>query len=148
MRFASFNNRMRILAIDFGRKRIGLAVCDETQTVITPLPQLDFTNRNFWANLKVSLGEKKPHKIILGYPYQDDGKKVTLDKEILEFKQHLQKLIEIEIELVDERFTSKIANEVWMQTQNTNSMKKKKEKKKKLDSIAAAVMLRSYISKT
>ena len=137
---------MRLIAIDFGRKRIGLATCDETQTVITPLKQLDFTHKSFWPNLEAVLNAKRPQKIILGYPYRDDGAEVTLDKELQEFRQHLLKIVEVEVEFVKEGFTSKIANEVWLQTRNMNSAKKKKEKRMRLDSIAAAVMLDAYIN--
>ena len=137
---------MRLIAIDFGRKRIGLATCDETQTVITPLKQLDFTHKNFWPNLKAVLNGKRPQKIILGYPYRDDGAEVTLDRELREFREHLLKMVEVEVEFVNEGFTSKVANEVWLQTRNINSVKKKKEKRMKLDSIAAAVMLDAYIN--
>ena len=132
-----------IMAIDFGRRRIGLAVTDETRLVIRPLDQIIFNRKNSWSNIQHSVERHSPQKIIIGEPCIPPGTSSPLTKEINEFKTHLQKLFpSIEIILFDESYSSKEADVILKK----NATRRQDHRKKKIDSVAAAVFLKRYLN--
>ncbi len=86
-------NISRILAIDYGEKRIGLALSDPMMTFAYAFQTLN-NDPNLLNNLKKIISEKNIEKIVLGLPYQDDGKLSSNGKEILKFKEKLEKKIQ------------------------------------------------------
>lgn len=134
----------RILAIDYGRKRVGFAVTDELQIAITSLPVLQLHSPEFRPRLKALLDEYQPLKIILGFP--GSHQEITpLQSDILDFKRSLEKIASAPIELVEESHSSLEAEELSRQTGAKSGARGKKELKKKLDSIAAKIILRRYL---
>ena len=132
----------RILAIDYGTKRTGVAVTDELQiiasgltTVATP-ELLDF--------LKDYLEKENVDKIVVGEPKQLDNTASESEVYIKTFLKKLTKAIpQITIERVDERFTSKMA----FQTMIDSGLKKKQRRNKALvDEISATLILQSYLA--
>ena len=74
----------RVLAIDFGRKRVGLAVSDPEGIAITNLSQLHFNVQEFWPQLSAVISEYQPETIVVGWPTHENPAK-TIQKEISEF---------------------------------------------------------------
>jgi putative Holliday junction resolvase len=135
-------NEQRILAIDFGEKRIGFAITDPLNMFGYPLVTVPNDNK-FWNELSKVILEYKVVKIILGYPLKESGGQSTSSKAVLKFKEELEKRITLPIELVDERYSSSIARDRIIQTV---SSKKKRRDKSLLDKNAAAVMLEDYLN--
>ncbi len=137
-------NEQRILAIDFGEKRIGFAITDPLNMFGYPLVTVSNDNK-FWNELSRVISEYKVVKIILGYPLKESGSESTSSKAVLKFKEELEKRITLPIELVDERYSSSIARDRIIQSV---SSKKKRRDKSLLDKNAAAVMLEDYLNST
>ena len=98
----------RILAIDFGLKRIGLAVTDPLRIIATPLDYIE--NRDLKSYLIDYFKKEDVDCIVLGKPLQLSGQESLMTKDVHELSKNLKKLFpEKRIELIDERFTSKLA---------------------------------------
>jgi len=134
-------NLKRLLAIDYGKKRIGLALTDPLLTFAYPF-QTIINDKLLWEQLKKIINEKNITKIVLGYPTREDGKVSLLIPEINKFKDKLLKNFKIEVILWDEMYTSKMA-----ESRIADSYKKKKKRKNKglVDMNAAAIMLQEYL---
>ncbi len=131
----------RILAIDYGKKRIGLALSDPLLTFAYPYKTISNDN-NFQKELSALLVKKNIEKIILGYPLKENGEYTILTEEVLKFKERLEKKYKIEVILRDERYTSSIAQEMIFQSVNKKS---KRRDKGLLDQNSAAVILQDYL---
>ena len=131
----------RFLAIDFGTKRIGLALSDPLKTFAYPFSTISNNTRTFQV-LKKVIHDKNIEKIILGFPLKEDGSETSLAKEIKEFKKNLQKIFPFEILMRDERYSSSIAEE---QIRQSVTKKSKRRQKSLIDSGAAAVILQDYL---
>lgn len=130
---------MRLLAIDYGTKRIGLAIGDTADKVVVPFGIIE-NKGNFFVSeeLKKICDGEDIEKIIIGLPYHDKLKEV---KEMIEkFIEFLRGKIDIEIDIADERFTSKIA----MQDERYRDLYKDRSQGWK-DARAAEEILRGYI---
>ncbi|NVK52315.1 MAG: Holliday junction resolvase RuvX [Flavobacteriaceae bacterium] len=131
----------RILAIDFGKIRTGIAVTDELQIIASGLTTV--ATSNLISFLKEYTQQEKVALFIVGLPKQMDSS--ASESEIL-IKPFLEKLANnfphIPIERVDERFTSKMA----FQSMLDGGLKKKQRQNKKLiDEISATIILQSYL---
>ncbi len=135
------NPMPRVLAIDYGEKRTGLAVTDELQLIASGLTTLP--SPTVIAFLKEYFAKEKVEKVILGEPKQMNGlpseSAVVIEKFVAQFKIHFP---EMPLERVDERFTSKMA----FQTMIDSGLKKKQRQNKALvDEIAATILLQDYL---
>lgn len=137
----NFLKEARILAIDFGEKRIGLAVTDPLNIFAYPLSTLQ-NDSKFWDNLSKIISEYSVVKIILGYPLKESGGKSSSSLQVLKFKAGLEKRILVPVELVDERYSSEIAKQRIIELV---SSKKKRRDKSLVDKNAAAVILEDYL---
>ncbi|MCH2033010.1 MAG: Holliday junction resolvase RuvX [Tenacibaculum sp.] len=131
----------RILAIDFGLKRTGIAVTDELQIIasgLTTVPTEDLI-----SFLKDYISKENVELFIVGKPKQMDNSDSESEQLIVPFITKLSKEIPtIPIERVDERFTSKMA----FQTMIDGGLKKKQRRNKALvDEISATIILQSYL---
>ena len=131
----------RILAIDFGEKRTGIAVTDELQIIASGLTTVNTTELLFF--LKEYNSQEKVDLILIGHPKQMDNSNSESEALILPFIQKLEKLLpQIPMKRVDERFTSKMA----FQTMIDGGMKKKQRRNKAMvDEISATIILQSYL---
>ncbi|HCY96995.1 Holliday junction resolvase RuvX [uncultured Polaribacter sp.] len=131
----------RILAIDFGEKRTGIAVTDELQIIASGLTTVNTTELLFF--LKEYNSQEKVELILIGHPKQMDNSNSESEALILPFIQKLEKLLpQIPMKRVDERFTSKMA----FQTMIDGGMKKKQRRNKAMvDEISATIILQSYL---
>lgn len=133
----------RIMAIDYGGKRTGLAVTDPLQIIANGLATVP--SRDMIPFLKKYFETEKVEKIIIGEPKNWDESDTHATPLVEAFIRQLQKHFPaIPVERVDERFTSKLAKQSMLES----GMKKKDRRNKALvDEIAATIMLQEYLSK-
>jgi len=131
----------RLLAIDYGTKRTGIAVTDPLQIIASGLTTVD--TKALLPFLKEYITTETVETFIIGYPKQMDNSDSESEVFIQKFIVQLQKDIpEIPIVRVDERFTSKMA----FQTMIDSGLKKKQRQNKALiDEISATLILQSYL---
>lgn len=130
--------KKRLLAVDYGEKRIGLAISDELNLFAYPLTVLINKPRVVSEIVKI-VYDNKVGKIIVGLPVWD--KSTTMVEKVKSFVELLKKeLPEIEIEFVNEFYTTRIAEEKVV-----SIGKKLKKCKDKIDSYAACVILQEYL---
>ncbi len=132
----------RILALDYGAKRIGLALSDPLMIFAYPYKTIQNDNQ-IWNELSSLVKEKAVQKIILGYPFREDGQPTDLSKKIEKFKDELEKRFKLEVIFWDERYTSSIAEQMMLE-----SVKKKSKRRDKgiIDKTAAAIILQEYLN--
>lgn len=136
-----FENFSRIMAIDYGTKRIGLALTDPLMTFAYPY-QTILNDQDMWNNLLKIISEMGVSKIVLGYPLKESGDKSTSTNEVEKFHKLLSEKYKNEIILWDERYTSSIAKENIL---NSVNKKQKRRDKGLLDQNAAAIILQEYL---
>ena len=131
----------RILALDFGIKRVGVAVTDPLQIIASPYDTVKTTE--IWTFLSVYFKKEQVERLVIGMPVNlnlDETHATSLVKEfIINFKK---KYPEIPVSEVDERFTSKLAK----QTMIDGGLKKSKRSDKNMvDKISASLILQTYL---
>ncbi|SFB57582.1 Holliday junction resolvase RuvX [Algoriphagus aquimarinus] len=134
----------RILAIDLGTKRTGLAVTDTLKMLANPLETIETSTLIDYV--KRYCEKEEVDTLVLGYPTRLNGQDNEMTPKVITMKDRLSKAFpDKKIELVDERFTSKMA----MQSMITMGSKKKdrKEKAGNLDKVSAAIILQSYLER-
>lgn len=132
----------RILCIDYGRRRIGLAVTDPLQIIATPLTTIE--TKHFLNYLKDYIGREQVEKFLVGMPLNLDDTDTHATPLVKAAIRQLEKNFpDIPVITVDERYTSKMASQAMI----TMGMKKKdRQKKENTDMIAAALMLQEYLA--
>jgi putative Holliday junction resolvase len=134
----------RILAIDLGTKRTGIAVTDSLKMLANPLETIE--TGKLIEYLKTYCAKEDVDTLVLGYPTRLDGSQNEMTPRVISMKDRLEKQFPTKkIELIDERFTSKMA----MQSMIAMGSKKKdrKEKAGNLDKVSAAIILQSYLER-
>jgi putative Holliday junction resolvase len=132
----------RIMAIDYGRKRVGIAVTDELQLIANGLTTV--ASHEVFSFLKTYLQDEKVDVFVVGEPRQMNNQPSESLQYIMPFVNRLKKEFpEKTVEMVDERFTSKMA----FQTMIDAGLKKKDRQNKALvDTISATIILQSYLN--
>jgi putative Holliday junction resolvase len=134
---------MRILAFDYGTKRIGIAVTDPLQIIATGLDTIH--PKDIIDYLKKYLSTEQVELFVVGEPRQMDGSPSQSTPHIKGFITTLKKHFpEIPIERIDERFTSKMASAVVAQSGFKKTDRRNKER---LDTISATIILQTYLEK-
>jgi putative holliday junction resolvase len=131
----------RILAIDFGLKRVGLALSDPLKIFSYPYMTLPY-DKGFIQKLLLVVKENMVSKIVLGYPTTSRGEKTPLSDEIIKLKKEIENKAKIEVTLWDERFTSEVARQRILASVTKKS---KRREKGLLDQNSAAVMLQEFL---
>jgi putative Holliday junction resolvase len=132
---------MRILALDPGSKRIGVAVSDETKTIALPLEYiLAEPFAEFLERLKKILAEKEVDLLLIGMPRNMDGSYGPAAEKVQTFVAILKTAITVPIKTWDERLTSTMANRTMIQANV-----RRDKRKEKVDAMAAAILLQSYL---
>lgn len=131
----------RILAIDYGRKRTGLAVTDTLRITANPLLTIETKDLKNW--LKDYFIKEQVDEVIIGHPTQMNGQESESMNYIRPFMTQFKKLFpDKPITMYDERFTSVLAHKAML----TGGMKKKDRQNKALvDKIAACIILEGYL---
>ncbi|MDT0540294.1 MULTISPECIES: Holliday junction resolvase RuvX [Croceitalea] len=133
----------RILALDYGTIRTGIAITDEMQLIASGLTTV--LTKDLLPFLKTYFTEEKVETVVLGEPKQMSGIPSESENQILKFLDKFQKQFpNINVERQDERFTSKLA----VQSMITSGVKKKQRQNKALvDEISATIILQSFLEK-
>ncbi|MBM77915.1 MAG: Holliday junction resolvase RuvX [Crocinitomicaceae bacterium] len=133
----------KILSIDYGLKRTGLAYSDDQVSIAHPLKTVE-TNL-LWDFLNVYFSENSVHTVVLGFPTNLDGTLTDSTSHVKGFKKKLSKEFPLKnIVFIDERFTSKIAKQSMILS---GISKKKRREKGVVDEIAAVIILQDYLNK-
>ena len=136
---------MRYLGLDLGSKTLGISISDRTNTIASIYKTIFFKEDDYDSlipEIKNIVKEEDISVIVLGFPKNMNntiGKRAEIT---LDFKKKLEDNIDIKVELMDERLTSVISNNVLI---SANVSRKKR--KKKVDGLAALLILQSYIDK-
>ncbi len=131
----------RILAIDYGKKRIGISISDPLKIIANSVGT--FANdENFFQNFSELLKKYEVEKILVGFPKNLKGEKTEISFEVEKFADELKKNFLGEIILYDERFTSVYAQKIIVET---ISKKSERRNKSLIDKIAASILLQNYL---
>jgi len=132
----------RIIAIDFGKKRTGLAVSDLLQIIATALDTVD--SNELIGYLKKYMAQEQVEKILIGYPLNFDNSPTDatplVDKFIIKFGNVFPAM---PVEKIDERMTSKMASR---EIAGMGLKKKDRERKELIDAVSAVMMLQEYLA--
>jgi putative holliday junction resolvase len=133
---------MKLIGLDYGKRRIGVAATDETGEFIRSLPTIDrsaFAGDDFLDALVAIINRENPETIVIGLPLDSDDKDTAMSLEIRKFAGTLSKAASVPIEFIDESLTSRRAHDIIR-------MRKKKHRRAKenIDRIAACLILEAY----
>ena len=129
----------RILSVDFGRRRIGLAVCDELQISVRGLPTLKVRNFNdSIAQVAQVAGDQVAEEVVVGLPLNMDGSRGDMAQIAENFASQLAVSCNMPVRTFDERLSSVGAK------RELNAMQKKK-RKGEVDRLAAILILETYL---
>ncbi|MBI3232170.1 MAG: Holliday junction resolvase RuvX [Candidatus Doudnabacteria bacterium] len=123
---------MKILGIDYGEKRIGLAISDESQTLARELTIL--SPKEFWKQVLSIIEKYQISRIVLGWPLNMGGEMTQKTKEVETFKLKVESKTRLPVEIIDERLSSAM----------TTSLPGGERDK---DSLAAQIILQNYLNR-
>ncbi|MCB0583980.1 MAG: Holliday junction resolvase RuvX [Phaeodactylibacter sp.] len=131
----------RILAIDYGTKRTGLAVTDPLQIIANGLDTV--ATQELEEYLKRYMDQEEVETIVVGEPFYPDGNPAQIHPQVIGFVRKLKKLFpDIEVVTHDERYTSEEAKQVILQS---GAKKKKRRDKGLVDKVSAVLILQDYL---
>ncbi len=123
---------MKILGIDYGTKRVGLAISDETHTLARELRVV--SPKEFWQQIEDLVDDEGVERIVVGLPLSMGGAQTDSTRMVQEFVDELNERFSIPIEYMDERLSTVMAAQV-------------PGGKKDIDSLAAQIILQNYLDK-
>jgi putative Holliday junction resolvase len=131
--------KMRYLAIDYGTKRTGLAICDASETIASPLAVLH-GQKGLLDKIADIVETEGVDAIVLGLPLNMSGTESSQTKLALKFAEQLKDRLSVPVHLQDERLSSFGAEEKLAPAEFTSG-----ERKKRIDAVAAAEILESFL---
>ena len=134
---------MRILGIDLGSRTVGMAISDYMGIIASPIGTERITENNLQEALecvKIVVKERGVEKIVLGLPKNMDGSEGFQSQYCLDFKEMLEKELKLEVVMLDERLTTRMAHSAMIQADMS-----RKKRKENVDKIAACIILQSYL---
>lgn len=136
---------MRYLGLDLGTRTLGISISDTTLTIASTLKTIRFSDSDYDSliePLKKIIDEYNISKIVLGYPKNMNNTIGDRCKTTLEFKERLVELVNVEVVLQDERRTTIEATNYMLEADIS-----RKKRKKKIDSLAANIILQTYLDR-
>ncbi len=135
---------MRILGIDYGEARTGLAICDSNETIATVIGTVAERDKDKLADrITQTCRQEDVQKIVLGLPKNMDGSEGFRAEHTRKFAESLQqRMPDIPLDFYDERMTTMVASRFMMEA-NT----KGKKKKAAIDALSAQIILQDYIDR-
>ncbi len=127
---------MRILGLDIGDKRIGVAISDELEIISTPLEVIS-NDKKVKEKLQKLINEYKIKKIVVGMPYTLRGEVGIQAKKVINFVEDIVISAGIEVNYIDERYTTKIPLKLL----------EKNSKSKIIDKFSASIILKDYLDR-
>jgi putative Holliday junction resolvase len=132
---------MKLLSLDYGRRRIGFAVTDETATIVRGLTTIDRKlSADIVQDIVTIINNEKADRLIVGLPLDHDDNETQMTQEIRAFIDTLKPFLSIPVEFADESFSSVEAASIMI-------TRKKKERRQKstIDRVAACLILERYL---
>ena len=130
----------RIMAIDYGKKRVGVAVTDPLQIIATRLETVDADL--IWRFLDDYFKKEAVELVLVGYPVQLNNQPSEALRYINPFVQKFQQKYSIEVRLVDERYSSKMAFQSMI---DAGLRKMQRQDKRTIDGVSATILLQSFL---
>jgi len=144
-----------ILAIDYGQKRLGLALSDESGVTSQPFAIWTRINRRRdLARLREVVRRHAVSRIVIGLPLHLDGTPSEMSEEVEGFAARVERALGVPVEMVDERLSSWEAEQIVRANKSTGSSRRRRKpgagrrQQTSLDDVAAAVVLRDYLART
>lgn len=132
---------MRILSIDYGKRRTGLAVTDPLQIIAGGLTTVD--TRDLLLYIKEYVAREPVETIVVGLPTQPNGQPSENQARVRSFTGELKKALpNVEVVFYDERYTSVIAHQVML---DSGISRKRRQDKALVDEISATIILQNYL---
>lgn len=135
----------RILALDYGERRIGVAVSDPTGTIATPLPTLErrIGKRPPWPEIQRIVKEYEVQEAVVGLPLELSGEESAWTAEVRAFGAEVARRTGLDVHWMDERMTSIIAER---NVRGSGLKKTQREEKGRIDAAAAALILEGFLN--
>ena len=130
----------RLMCIDYGEVRVGIALSDPLQIISNPFTVLSNNKDTLFQELKSIINAEKVGKIILGLPLNLDGEDTDKTRQVRKFAEELQKAITLPFEFWDERYSTVEANQA-LKKMGYDS----KKSRTVVDKVAAAIILKDYL---
>ena len=130
---------MRYLAIDYGTKRTGLAICDPTETIVSPLAVIR-SEKGLLEKISEVISSENVGAVVLGLPLNMDNSQGPQAKLVLKFAEKLRKSLRIPVHLQDERLSSFGAQEKLL-----SADLRKSKVVERLDAVSAAEILEAFL---
>jgi putative holliday junction resolvase len=132
---------MKLIGIDYGRRRIGLAATDETGTIVRGLATIDRKKHpDAVAALRTVIAREEPGALVVGLPLDADDRETAMSAEVRRFASALERTAAIPVYFIDESLTSKQA-----QTLLLSRRKKVRRDKAEVDKVAACLILDAFV---
>ena len=132
---------MRILALDVGDRRIGVAICDELEISANSLLTIDRQSKNFMGQIKDIITEYNVEEIVVGMPVMMNGTMGIQGEKVSKFVEELKHEINMPIKLFDERLSTKLVEKTLI-----DADMRRDKRKKIIDKLAAVIILQDYMS--
>jgi len=132
---------MRYLSIDYGSKRTGLAICDPSETIVSPLAVIQ-SQKDLLKKILSLVNGENVEAIVLGLPLNMDGSTGPQAKLVFQFADQLNDILDVPVHFQDERLTSFSAEQKL-----APAGLKRKNKRKRLDAVAAAEILQAFLAR-
>ena len=134
---------MRYLGLDLGTKSLGLALTDRTGLIASFYKNISYTDEDkLLEEIKDIVEKEHVEKLVLGLPKNMDNSLGWRSTETIEFKEKLEKMLDKEVILEDERLTTKIAENMLIDFDLS-----RKKRKKVIDGVSAVIILQSYLDR-
>ena len=136
---------MRIIGLDLGTRTLGISLSDTTLTIASTFKTIRFEEGNYEVllpQLKEIVNECKIGKIVLGFPKNMNNTIGPRAEETIKFKEKLEKYLNMEVVLQDERLSTVSAHNIMIEADMS-----RKKRKKKVDALAANIILQAYLDK-
>ncbi|HTX17137.1 MAG TPA: Holliday junction resolvase RuvX [Bacteroidota bacterium] len=134
----------RVLGIDFGSVKIGVAVSDPLRIIAQGLVTLP-NDRNIVEKIGSLVVEHEVGLIVVGMPFTLKGEKGVKAKEVDAFVERLKGALDVDVVTLDERFTSRIAEQTL---RSMGTTRKQRANKARIDTMASALILQSFLDRT
>jgi putative Holliday junction resolvase len=138
---------MRVLGVDLGTRRIGLAISDPETRLAFPLDAIASRDpARDVETLCVLIGERDVERVVLGLPLHLDGRSGTQAETARRFARRLERASGVPVELLDERWTS-LEAERALREDGTPAQRRRRRRSGELDSMAATILLRTWLER-
>jgi putative holliday junction resolvase len=134
----------RVLCLDYGERRIGVAISDPSRTIASPLTTLVRRRgkRPPWPELAAIVSEREVEEVVVGLPLEMDGSEGEWAEEVRRFGSEVARRTGLPVHWVDERLSSVEAERA---VRESGLPRRKREEKARIDASAAALILRSFL---